>query len=100
MGNFACIKIRVFSTNDSFGYNDSNFHSVYIFADIQETRIKRKYKQRENFDVYSILFLGVVGHLRVHVASHLAVRGHLGLRSLPTYACHLLQKGRNLVCPL
>ena len=21
-------------TNDSLGYNDSNFHSVYIFADI------------------------------------------------------------------
>ena len=34
MGNFACIKICVFSTNDSLGYNDSNFHSVYIFADI------------------------------------------------------------------
>ena len=32
MGNFACIKIRVFSTNDSLGYNNSNFHSVYIFA--------------------------------------------------------------------
>ena len=32
--NFAWIKIRVFSTNDSLGYNDSNFHSVYIFADI------------------------------------------------------------------
>ena len=31
MGNFACIKIRVFSTNDSLGYNDSNFHSVYIY---------------------------------------------------------------------
>ena len=29
MGNFACIKICVFSTNDSLGYNDSNFHSVY-----------------------------------------------------------------------
>ena len=34
MGNFACIKIRVFSINDSLGYNDSSFHSVYIFADI------------------------------------------------------------------
>ena len=34
MGNFACIKIRIFSTEDSLGYNDSNFHSVYIFADI------------------------------------------------------------------
>ena len=55
MGNFACIKIRVLSTNNSLGYNDSNFHSVYIFADIQETRIKRKYIQRENFYVYSIL---------------------------------------------
>ena len=33
MGNFACIKIRVFSTNDTLGYIDSNFHSVYIFAD-------------------------------------------------------------------
>ena len=55
MGNFACIKIRVLSTNDSLGYNDSNFHSVYIFADIQETLIKRKYIQRENFYVYSIM---------------------------------------------
>ena len=34
MGNFAWIEIRVFSTNDSLGYYDSNFHSVYIFADI------------------------------------------------------------------
>ena len=51
MGNFAWIKIRVFSTNNSLGYNDSNFHSVYIFGDIQETRIKRKYIQRENFYV-------------------------------------------------
>ena len=34
MGNFVCIKICVFSTNDSLGYNDSNVHSVYIFADI------------------------------------------------------------------
>ena len=34
IGNFAWIKIHVFSTNDSLGYNDSNFHSVYIFADI------------------------------------------------------------------
>ena len=34
MDNFAWIKIRDFSTNDSLGYNDSNFHSVYIFADI------------------------------------------------------------------
>ena len=32
MGNFVCI--HVFSTNDSLGYNDSNFHSIYIFADI------------------------------------------------------------------
>ena len=34
MGNFACIKIRVISTKDSLGYNDSNFHGVYIFADV------------------------------------------------------------------
>ena len=34
MGNFTCIKIHVFSSNDSLGYNDSNFHSVYIFADV------------------------------------------------------------------
>ena len=33
MGNFACIKIPVFDANDSLGYNDSNFHSVYIFVD-------------------------------------------------------------------
>ena len=34
MGNFECIKIRVFSTNGSLGFNDSNFQGVYIFADI------------------------------------------------------------------
>ena len=34
MGNFAWIEIRVFSTNDSLGYYDSNFHSIYIFTDI------------------------------------------------------------------
>ena len=34
MDNFACIKIHSFSKKDSLGYNDSNFHSVYIFADI------------------------------------------------------------------
>ena len=34
MANFACIKIRVFSTNGSSGFNDSNFQGVYIFADI------------------------------------------------------------------
>ena len=28
MGNFACIKIRVFSTNGSLGFNDSNFQGV------------------------------------------------------------------------
>ena len=39
MGNFACIKIRVFSTNESLGYNDSNFHSVYIYS--------RMFKKRE-----------------------------------------------------
>ena len=33
MDNFAWIKICVFSTNDSLGYNDGNFHSVYTFAD-------------------------------------------------------------------
>ena len=54
--NFAWIKSCVSSTNDSLGYTDSNFHSVYIFADILGTRIKRKYIQRENFYVYSIYF--------------------------------------------
>ena len=34
MGNFTWIEIRVFSTKDSLGYYDSNFYSVYIFADI------------------------------------------------------------------
>ena len=34
MGNFACIKNHVFSTNGSLGFNDSNFQGVYIFADI------------------------------------------------------------------
>ena len=34
MGNFACIKIHVFSTNDSLGHNNSNFQGVYIIADI------------------------------------------------------------------
>ena len=32
MGNFACIKIRVFSTNDSLDYNDGNFHRVYVYS--------------------------------------------------------------------
>ena len=30
MGNFACVKIRVFSTNNSLGYNDSNFQCIYF----------------------------------------------------------------------
>ena len=54
IGNFACINIRIFSTNSSLGFNDSNFQGVYIFADIQETRIKLKYIQCEKFYFYSI----------------------------------------------
>ena len=34
MDNFAWIKIRVLLTTGSVGKYDSNFHSVYIFADI------------------------------------------------------------------
>ena len=56
MGNFQCIKIRVFSTNGSLGFNDSNFLKVYIFS-----RIFKKRELSENiynaknstFTVYS-----------------------------------------------
>ena len=48
MGNFACIKIRVLGIIDSLGYYKSNFRGVHVFADILETRITRKYVQREN----------------------------------------------------
>ena len=58
IGNFACIGIRVFSTSVSLGYNKCNFHCVHIFADILETRIKRKYVLRENFYVYSMSVWG------------------------------------------
>ena len=38
MGNFECIKIRVFSSNGSLGFNDSNFNKVYIFSRIFKKR--------------------------------------------------------------
>ena len=54
MGNFACIQIRVFSTNDSLGYNDSNFHIVYLYSRMFKKReLSEKYTQREHFYVYS-----------------------------------------------
>ena len=53
LGNFACIKIRVLCIIGSQGYYKSNFRGVHIFGDIQETRIMRKYVQRENIYVHS-----------------------------------------------
>ena len=53
LGNFACIKIRVLCIIASIGYYKSNFRGVHIFADIKETRITRKYVQREYIDVHS-----------------------------------------------
>ena len=54
LGNFACIKIRVLCIIGSICYYKSNFRGVHIFADIKETRITRKYVQRENIYVHSI----------------------------------------------
>ena len=53
MGNFACIKIRVLCVIGSLGYYKSNFQGVHFFEDISETRISRKYVQRENIYVHS-----------------------------------------------
>ena len=53
IGNFACIKIRVFSTSGSLAHYECNFHHVHIFAHIGETRITRQYVQRENYYVHS-----------------------------------------------
>ena len=53
-GIFACIKIRVLSIIGSLACYKSNFRGVHIFADVLETRITRKYLQRENIYVYSI----------------------------------------------
>ena len=54
MGNFACIKIYVLSIIVSLGFYKSNFRGVHIFADVLETRITRKYVQRENIYIHSI----------------------------------------------
>ena len=54
MGNFACIKIHVLRMIGSLGYYKSNFRGVHIFANVLETRITRKYEQREYIYVYSI----------------------------------------------
>ena len=48
MGNFACIKNRVFTKTASLDY-EYNFHCVHIFADIQEMRITRKNVKCEKF---------------------------------------------------
>ena len=54
MGNFVCIKIRVLSIISSLGSYQSNFRGVHIFADIKKnTRITRKYVQRENIYLHS-----------------------------------------------
>ena len=53
MGNFACIKIRVLSIIGSLGYIKSNFRGVHNLTDIYETRITRKYVQRENIYIRS-----------------------------------------------
>ena len=47
MGIFVWIRIHALRINRSLGYHESNFHGVHIFADIQETRTKQKYVQRE-----------------------------------------------------
>ena len=56
MGNFACIIIHVLSIIVYLGFYKSNFRGVYIFADVLETRITRKYVQRENIYIHSRLF--------------------------------------------
>ena len=53
IGNLARIYINVFDIIAFLLYNKSYFHDVYIFADIYETRITRKYVQRENFYIRS-----------------------------------------------
>ena len=52
MVNFVCIKILVFSTNDSLGHNDSNFHSVYIFADIYKRELSENIYKVSMFTVH------------------------------------------------
>ena len=53
MGNLVCIKNHVFTITASLGFYKCYSHGVYIFADIEETRIMRKYVQRENFYFHS-----------------------------------------------
>ena len=53
MGKFTCTKIRVLCVIGSKRYYKGNFRGVHIFADIQETRITRKYVQHENIYVHS-----------------------------------------------
>ena len=48
------IYFRVISITGSLCHDKSFFHVVHIFVYIQETRIARKYVQRENFYVHSI----------------------------------------------
>ena len=61
MGNLACIKILVSGIKilvlgiiGYLGFYKSNFQGVYIFADILQTRIMRKYA--ENIYVHSSMF--------------------------------------------
>ena len=63
MGIFTCITIRFLCIISSLGYYKNNFRGVHILADIQETRITRKYVQRENIYDNSILYkvLGQTG---------------------------------------
>ena len=48
IGNFARIYIRAFEIIVYIWHNKGCFHDIHIFADTSETRITRKYVQREN----------------------------------------------------
>ena len=54
IGNLARIYIHVFYIIAFLWYNKIYFHAAYIFADIYETRITRKYVQCENVYIHSI----------------------------------------------
>ena len=53
IGNLALCYIRIFDILPFLWYNKSYFHDVYIFADIYEKGITRKYIQHENVYIHS-----------------------------------------------
>ena len=65
---FSRIYEKVFSIIGSSGYYTSNFRGVYIFADILETRIMRKYVQRENIYVHSICYAALTWQTHSEIA--------------------------------